>query len=119
MSEHLNATAFIASTDFPNAPATPGTAYLGSSSPLPFGYAVYCRPHTYPPHPIAMYVSPSHQSTPTRNKNPQEPKREYLSKAQKVQRIFALLDKWEWSLGDLLVNIFTANSPKRLTKREK
>jgi hypothetical protein len=27
--------------------------------------------------------------------------------SSKVQRIFALLDKWEWSLGDLLVNIFT------------
>jgi hypothetical protein len=40
MSEY-NATAFIASTDVLNAPATPGTAYLGSSSPLPFGYAVY------------------------------------------------------------------------------
>jgi hypothetical protein len=106
MSEH-NATTSTESANIPNAPATPKMAYLHSSPLLPFGYAVYHWPQTYHPHPIAMFASPSHQSTPTQNVNPQEMKREYLSKAQKVQRIFALLDKWEWSLGDLLVNIFT------------
>jgi hypothetical protein len=106
MSEH-NATASTESTNAPNAPATPKMAYIPSISPLPFGYAVYHWPHTYHSHPMAVYASPSHRSTPTQNANPQETKREYLSKAQKVQRIFALLDKWEWSLGDLLVNIFT------------
>jgi hypothetical protein len=105
-----NATTFNVSANVPNVPTTPRMAYLPSSSPLPFGYAVYQWPHTYHPHPVAVFASPSHQSTPTRNAqiaNPQETKREYLSKVQKVQRIFGLLDKWDWSLGDLLVYIFT------------